>query len=126
MFTRNNGMAIHITKAAAVYPLAVIVRREQPGGIMSMKEKQLALAIEDDQLKISIGVDVLQHACEIGRAYSNGDIQITDQDEFLSGLVRELEREDEDGGTLLHRAFDRAVSEMLENGERGVDLLDDA
>lgn len=93
---------------------------------MSIKEKPLTLVIEDDQLKISIGVDVLQHACEIGRAYGNGDIQITDQDEFLSGLARELEREDEDGGTLLHRAFDSAVSEMLENGEHGVDLLDDA
>jgi len=93
---------------------------------MDLKEKPLTLVIEDDQLKISIGVDQLQHACEIGRAYGNGDIQITDQDEFLSGLVRELEREDEDGGTLLHRAFDSAVSEMLESGERGVDLLDDA
>lgn len=93
---------------------------------MSTKEKLLTLVIEDGQLKISIGVDILQHACEIGRAYGNGDIEITDQNEFLKGFVLELEREDVDGGTLLHRAFDSAVSEMLENGERGVDLLDDA
>lgn len=92
---------------------------------MDMKEKQLTLVIEDDKLKISIGLDVLQFACKIGRAYGNGDIEITDQEEFLIGLMRELERENEDGSTLLHRAFDSAVSEMIENGERGVDLLDD-
>lgn len=86
-----------------------------------MKDKQLTITLEDDQLKISIGVDLLQHACEIGRAYGLGNIKITDKKEFLNGLVRELEREDADGGTLLYRAFDSAVSEMLENGEPGVD-----
>lgn len=91
-----------------------------------MKDKQLTVVIEDDQLKISIGVGLLQHACEVGRSYGNGDIKITDKEEFLTGLTRELERENVDGGTLLHRAFDSAVNEMLENGERGVDLLDDA
>ena len=91
-----------------------------------MKNKQLTVLIEGEQLKINIGVDLLQHACEIGRAYGVGDIKITDRKEFLNGLVRELEREDADGGTLLHRAFDSAVSEMLENGEPGVDLLNDA
>ena len=91
-----------------------------------MKDKQLAFSLEGEQLKINIGLDVLQHACEVGRAYGLGDIKITDKAQFLTGLVKELEREDEDGGTLLHRAFDSAVSEMLENGEPGVDLMDDA
>ena len=92
---------------------------------LNMKDKQLEFKIEEDALTIKIGTDILKHAVEIGRMYGCGEIEITNSSQFLEGFVRELSREDEDGSTLIHRAFDSAVSEMLENGERGVDLLDD-
>lgn len=90
-----------------------------------MKNQQLIVFINNNELKISIGVDLLQHAVEVGRFYGGGDIKITNKQEFLEGFIRELKREDSNGSTLLHVAFDSAVSQMLENGERGVDLLAD-
>ena len=90
-----------------------------------MKDKNLTVEIVDSVLVVSIGVSVLQHAVEIGRAYGNGDIKITNETKFLEGFVNQLSNEDEDGSTLIHRAFDAAVTEMLENGELGVDELED-
>lgn len=89
------------------------------------KEKSLTVETNDGVLSITIGTDILCHSCEIGRRYGNGDIKITDEKLFVDNLVNELDREDEDGGTLLHEAFDKAVNRMLENGEHGLDLLDD-
>ena len=91
-----------------------------------MKSNQLTAVIKNDQLMISIGIDTLQHACELGRRYGCGDIEVTNQEQFLSGLINELLREDEGGGTLIHRAFDSGINEMLENGEHGVDLIEES
>lgn len=88
-----------------------------------MKDKNLTVEIIDDVLSISIGTGILCHACEIGRRYGLGDVEITDKKVFADGIVRQLESEDADGGTLVHRMFDSAVTAMLENGEHGVDEL---
>ena len=90
-----------------------------------MKDKNLTVEVIDDVLSISIGTDILLHACEIGRMYGLGDIVITDEKVFIEGIVHQLESENEDGSTLIHKAFDEAVTEMLENGELGVDELED-
>jgi hypothetical protein len=89
-----------------------------------VKDKNLTVTIADSVLIISIGVEVLQHAVEIGRACGSGDIKITNEAQFLDGFVRQLSSEKEDGSTLIHHAFDQAVTEMLENGELGVDEWD--
>ena len=90
-----------------------------------MKDKNLTVEVREDVLSISIGTEILCHACETGRMYGLGDIEITDKKVFVDGLVRQLESENEDGTTLVHEMFDKAVTEMLENGELGVDGLDD-
>ena len=87
-----------------------------------MKDKNLTVEVIDDVLSISIGTEILCHACEVGRRYGIGDIEITDIKLFMENFVRQLESEDEDGSTLMHVMFDSAVTEMLENGEDGVDL----
>ncbi|MEQ3693187.1 MAG: hypothetical protein ABNH16_07130 [Thalassolituus sp.] len=90
-----------------------------------MKNQQLKVFEENGVLSISIGVNTLRHACEIGRRYGTGEIEITDEKLFLENLINEIEKEDEDGSTLAHVMFDSAVTSMLENGEEGVDLLED-
>lgn len=75
-------------------------------------------------MSISIGVDILCHACEIGRRYATSDIKITDKQLFVDSIIRQLESECTDGTTLIHAMLDKAVTEMLENGELGVDELE--
>ena len=91
---------------------------------MDIKDKTLTVEISNHVLVISIGVSQLQHAVEIGRAYGYGDIEITNKAQFLEGFVNKLSSEDEDGSTLIHRAFDLAVTKMLEDGELGVEELE--
>ena len=90
-----------------------------------MKDKNLIVEVNENVLSIEIGTDILCHACEIGRAYGNGDINITDKKIFIENIVRQLESEKEDGTTLIHEMLDKAVSEMLENGEHGVDIVEE-
>jgi len=91
-----------------------------------MKKKQLSISVEGDELQISIGIDTLCHACEVGRQYGLGAVKITDDKAFLKGIERELKHEDEDGSTPVHRLFDEAVTQMLENGEEGIEPEEDA
>ena len=90
-----------------------------------MENTNLTVEVKEDVLLISIGTEILCHSCEVGRRYGIGDIKITDKNQFILSLVRQLESEDEDGSTLMHEMFDGAVTVMLENGELGVDLLED-
>jgi len=89
-----------------------------------MKNKQMTIKIENGELVITIGVDIIKHAVTVGRAYGLGDVKITDDKKFLNALCRELLREDEDGTTRIHRAFDDAVSDLLEDPDGGVDFVD--
>ena len=90
-----------------------------------MKDQQLKVTVENDILSISIGVDMLRHSAEIGRRYGTGEIIVTDQKTFIDGIAKQLDSPDEDGSTLVHELFDKAVSQMLEDGELGVDLADE-
>jgi len=90
-----------------------------------IKDKNLTVNIVGDELVVSIGLSVLLSAVETSRFYGDGEIRITNETQFLEGFVRYLSNEKEDGSTLIHYAFDDAVTEMLENGELGVDDLED-
>ncbi|MGB0467073.1 MAG: hypothetical protein ACPGF7_05985 [Pontibacterium sp.] len=99
----------------------VVLEQVFAGG--DMKDKQLKVAVEDGVFSISIGVNTLCHASEVGRRYGLESVKITDKGLFLKEMVRQLERESEDGATPVHAMFDNAVSQMLEDGENGVDLV---
>ena len=92
---------------------------------VKMKNTNLTVEVKEDALLISIGTETLCHSCEVGRRYGLSDIKITDKKQFLASLTRQLEFQDEDGSTLMHEMFDSAVTAMLENGELGVDELED-
>lgn len=90
-----------------------------------MNNKQLTIKIINDELTISIGTNLVQHACVVGRSIGMEDIKITNENQFLESLVNQLNREEEDGSTLIHEMLDKAVSQMLEDGELGVDLIEE-
>jgi hypothetical protein len=91
-----------------------------------MKNKQMKIKIENDELVISIGVDIIKHAVTVGRSYGLCDVKITDENKFLNALCTELKVEEEDGTNRIHRVFDDAVSSLLEDPDGGIELNDDA
>lgn len=90
------------------------------------KNQPLAIEVEDGVLHIRIGVDALAYAVQCWPEWPCDDnceplFRITDNDKFATEFVRELKREEEDGSTLLHRAFDKAATEVIEQGGEGVE-----
>lgn len=47
--------------------------------------------------------------------------RITDVDAFAKDLVSEMNSEDEQGTTLIHKMCDAAINELLENGGEGIE-----
>jgi len=101
--------------------IALVIRNKLENKV---ENNQLNIKVNNGELMISIGIKTLKHACTVGRQYGCGDVVITNDGEFLEGLVSALKSEQEDGATLIHQALDSAVSAMLENGEPGIDLCD--
>jgi hypothetical protein len=85
----------------------------------------LKAIIKNDQLQISVGVNILCFAAETGRAYGLGDIRITNRQVFLKEVLNEINAESEDGSTMLHHMLDQAVSNAIENGAMGVEYEED-
>ena len=48
--------------------------------------------------------------------------RITDLEAFAANVCRRLNEEEEDGTTLIHRAFNAAFEQVLEQGDEGVNL----
>lgn len=90
-----------------------------------MKDQQLTIKVEEDVLKISIGTETLFGALSVGRAYGLEGVEITDPGEFIKEFVQALEDEEEDGSTLIHRVFDQAVTNAIDNGALGVRYEED-
>ena len=80
-----------------------------------MSDKQLEIKVEDGVLNISIGVDILAFAILHGDT-EFGSAIITDNNGFAKEIVRELLLEEADGGTPVHRMFDKAALNAAENG----------
>jgi len=81
--------------------------------------------VSNDLLSITLGIDALCTACGDGRGYGQGEVEITDKDQFVAEVVMELKSEEEDGSTLVYRMLDKAVTNALENGAQGVSYADD-
>jgi hypothetical protein len=90
-----------------------------------MRDQLLNVEIKDEKIILSIGVEALEIAASVGRSFGMGEVAITNMDAFMSGLLRYIRREEEDGSTPFHRMIDECVSEMIENGEDGVQYEDE-
>lgn len=85
-----------------------------------MKNQQIKITVKNGVLNISVGVDLLIFAIQ-GRIE---DFKITNKEGFIKELIEELQSEEEDGTTLLHRAFDKAADNVIENGSENAEEND--
>lgn len=84
-------------------------------------------------ITIRIGKAALKRAAvhlpDFERADENsGDIlipKIVDADAFAKAIFHQLNDEEEDGTTIVHRMFDDAIKEAVEQGAEGIALPDD-
>lgn len=84
---------------------------------------ELTVTLEGDDLVIRIGQGLLLHAIQNGPSW--GDYKITKPEVFIQEIVKELEAEDEEGTTLVHRALDAAAINAVECGSEAVTELSD-
>lgn len=83
--------------------------------------------IKDGKIVISIKVADLPAAIEGGFLCGAFETRwkITNADAFAKHLVRELNHEDEEGTTRVHRMLDGAALEAIEQGAQGIEQHED-
>jgi hypothetical protein len=79
--------------------------------------------IEDGAIVIRVPLTALPQVVE--GAWALGSLEtryvVTDTEAFAKDLVRALNDEDEQGTTLVHKMFDDAINEALEQGAEGIE-----
>ncbi len=86
----------------------------------------LVAAIEDGQLIIRIGIDVLAYAVEAGDYFQESDGKVINKAAFAKDIVFALQEEEEGGTNRIHRLFDDAAIAVVENGSPSVRFPEDA
>ena len=86
------------------------------------KMKVLTVNIEKDELVIRIGGGIIAHAVTHSDYWPEG-YKIADKKLFLTELVDQLLREDEDGTTAVHVMLDKASLELIESGAQSIDQV---
>jgi hypothetical protein len=83
--------------------------------------------IENGRIVISVAVDALPMIVEGAWAGGGMDIRfkVTNAVKFATDLVRELNHEEEDGTTPVHKMFDAAISEAIDQGADGIEEHED-
>lgn len=109
----------------SVFPLSPAPVSREVVETTEPRKKSLEIRIDGDQLQISIGIDTLCFAVEVGL---NADLEkvkwaITDNDLFVKSIMRRLEDEEEDGTTPIHRTLDTAARKALEQGDEGIEAI---
>lgn len=93
----------------------------------------LTVSIEDGELVIRIGFETLAFAVQhdpqliiydaaMGEFFAP---EVTDEAVWAKEVCRALEREEEDGTTLVHLMLDKAVMQAFESGAEGIKLAED-
>lgn len=83
--------------------------------------------IEDGQIVIRVAIDALQTVVDGAWAMRSIDARqkVTDADLFAKELCIALNREDEQGTTRVHKAFDDAILFAIEQGFEGIEDHED-
>lgn len=83
--------------------------------------------IEDGAIIVRIPLENLPQVVE--GAWALGSLEsrwkVTDAQVFATELVRALNDEDEQGTTRIHKMFDAAINEALEQGAEGIEEHED-
>lgn len=79
--------------------------------------------IVDGKIVITLAINHLQTAIDGGTALGtiDGSWKLTDPNEFAKELLQSLHREDEEGTTVIHRMFDEAINDAIEQGVDGIE-----
>lgn len=79
--------------------------------------------LENGSIVIRVSLDALPTIIEGAWATNNltPRYKITNAQEFASDLVAALNDEDEEGSTVIHKMFDKAINEAIGNGAIGVE-----
>jgi len=90
--------------------------------------KPLRCVVRDDGIDMGIGADALAFAAASHPEYWDGksgpdvpNIKVDGPADFAREVCAAINREDEDGSTLLTRMLDKAISMAVESGCDGVD-----
>lgn len=79
--------------------------------------------IKNGRIVISCQISALKSAvagaCDLWTI--DGDFKVTNPKLFALEVVRELNAEDEDGTTLVHKMFDAAFNEVIDQGGMGIE-----
>lgn len=93
---------------------------------MRLFDLPLTSVLNGERIDLSLGIGTLRHAAENHPDLYNPDkpnepaVDVTDATEFAMVVVEEINREDEEGNTLLTRMIDKAILQAVENGCEGV------
>jgi hypothetical protein len=80
--------------------------------------------IEGDDIVIRVAISALPVILEgIGGMFDDHYV-VSDLKEFARDIVYELNREEEDGTTQIHRLFDKGIEEAIEQGSNAVDVYE--
>ena len=85
------------------------------------KDKPLTVEIVDGVLNISIGIDTLCFALSENDFHTQ--FKVTSIKGFAKDVLNELLSEEEDGTTLVHRMFDEAADNAIENGSEYIEEI---
>jgi hypothetical protein len=87
------------------------------------KGQNSSAKIENGEIVIRLALDALPAVLEGGWACNAlpTRYKITNIAEFAADLVRELNREGEDGTTRIHIMFDKAIFEAIDQGAFGIE-----
>lgn len=93
-----------------------------------MKDDEMPLRCRaaGGRIEMGVGMDVLAFAAENHPDFWDGEtdgpnIKITDMQEFARAVAEAVNKEAEDGSTLLTRMLDEAIVRAVEDGCDGVD-----
>jgi hypothetical protein len=83
--------------------------------------------IENRAIVIRLPIKSLPTVVEGAWATNVMDVRymVIDPEMFAQDLVRELNDEDENGATRIHKMFDRAIEVAIEQGAEGVEIHED-
>lgn len=86
--------------------------------------------IVKDALVIRIPMRVLKFATNNHPEFWDGEkdkhtVKVSDPKVWMRSVAQALEHEEEDGSTMLTEVLDKAVAHAVNNGEEGVEFLDE-
>lgn len=98
---------------------------------MKNKDKRLKVTLSDDVVTISMGIETLAYMVENHSEYYSRQFnpegfikKVVDKKAFGQDIVDTLNEElSDDGTTMVHQLFDKAILRAAENGAQGLEFI---